>query len=168
MWLHSFPSTSYWIDNLFYIMANLVAFLMFFLKTGCYNLWVSFWVAELWIFPKSVYLFWVIAALHFVLSWIKFILLAQDILFFRFLWGSISILDFSYFLKTITFYRDDIVFFSSMNIFIIVFQSMKEHERTVYSFYHVLLSFYHQYFGYFSCKFHSARNFYYSYVFLLL
>lgn len=73
--------TSYWKDNLFYIMANLVAFLMFFLKTGCYNLWVSFWVAELWFFPKSVYLFWVIAALHFVLSRIKFILLAQDILF---------------------------------------------------------------------------------------
>lgn len=81
MWIHRFPSTSYWKDNLSYIMENPVAFLMFFLKTGCYNLWVSFWVAELRIFPKSVYLFWVIGALHFVLSWIKFIILAQNILF---------------------------------------------------------------------------------------
>lgn len=45
---------------------------------------------------------------------------------FRFLWGSISILDFSYFLKTITFIGMILYSFSSMNIFIIVFQSMNE------------------------------------------
>lgn len=46
---------------------------------------------------------------------------------FRFLWGSISILDFfSVFWSLLLFIGMTLYFFSSMNIFIVVFQSMNE------------------------------------------
>lgn len=65
---------------------------------------------------------------------------------FRFLWGSISILDFFLFSEAYYFFIEMILYsFSSMNIFILVLQSMNEQ----YLHYHVLLSFFHQYFGFF-------------------